>query len=161
MMSSFSNLHSAAFSTHLTHEGHHEDESTAKAIIAWQMIQEFAFLADMFITFVTEYKDLETGDFRRDLESIAIKYIKTTFIMDFLAVFPFFEVFKDQMVYDKGNSDIYNFYHLLYLFKLFRLYKAAQLLKPSYVFSAYTKIHKKYLNWMHHSSHNCGHDDEN
>ena len=69
---------------------------------------------------------------------------------------PFFEIFEDQML--KENEDgSYNFYHLLYLFRILRVYKAAQLLEPSYVFQLFKKLHQFYLKHMFYK-HNKNHD---
>ena len=107
------------------------------------MVQEYAFGIDIVIIFFTEFQD-KTGDYNRQIDKIAKNYLKTTFLIDFLAFFPFFELFRKQMVEDEFSYD-YNFYHLFYLLRLLRCYKASQLLKPSYVFKGYKKIHRAYL----------------
>ena len=106
------------------------------------------FGVDILIVFFTEIIDDKTGEKERGLKKIAFQYLKTTFLIDLLAFFPFFELFRFQMVEDKGENK-YNFYHILYLLRLLRMYKAAQLLSPNYVFAVIKSLHKAYLKMMH------------
>lgn len=154
IVSCFSNLHVAAFSG-----SHHHDIGNAHEnwVVFWQMLQEAIFGIDILIIFFTEFRDDTTGEYNRIFSSIACNYLKGHFIFDFLSFFPFFEIFRHQMVEDDGEDadTVYNFYHLLYLFRLLRIYKAAQITRPNYVFSGYKRLHKAYLDWRHHQSHDC------
>lgn len=79
----------------------------------------------------------------RQPTKIALNYLKTTFIIDLLAFFPFFDVFNAYLAHeDAGKGKTYNFYHLIYLLRLLRLYKAAELLKPNYVFGGIKQFHR-------------------
>jgi hypothetical protein len=77
---------------------------------------ESFFWIDMFLNFFSEYTDPKTHEVISDLKKIAIHYIfKSTFILDFLAVFPFYTIF--------GGSAI-----LTKLFRLVRLPRLVRLL---------------------------------
>ena len=145
VLSCFSNLHVTVFQAS---EHHDHDRILKDGVILWQIVQEYMFGIDIIIIFFTEIKDKETGDDQRLFSKIAIEYLKTTFLIDLIAFFPFFELFRFQMVEDMGKDE-YNFYHLLYLLRLLRMYKASQLLNPSYVFGVVKKLHKVYLRYMH------------
>lgn len=143
VLSTFSNLHVAAF---CANEHHDISNFLSDRVVFWQTIQEYMFGIDIVIIFFTEYKNMDTGDFEREFSKIALNYLKTTFIIDFLAFFPFFELFKEQML-ENDSTQEYDMYHLLFLFRLLRVYKASQLLKPGYVFRAYKRLHKAYIDW--------------
>ena len=49
---------------------------------------------------MTEFKDTKTGEVDRTHPAIAINYLKGAFIIDFLAFFPFFELFRKNMLDD-------------------------------------------------------------
>lgn len=57
-------------------------------------IAEILFAIDIILTFFQEYKDPQNFEFVRDPAMIALKYLKSWFIVDFIAVFPF-EIFTD------------------------------------------------------------------
>jgi hypothetical protein len=67
---------------------------------------------------LTEYKDPETYETIRSFSKIAKKYIfRGSFVVDFLAVFPFNNIFGDE------NRSTFNAAKLLRLFRLPRLVK--------------------------------------
>lgn len=122
LLSAFSNLHVAAFSTHDQEELNDIFDET---VGFWQLVQEYLFGLDILIVFFTEYKG-ELGDYRRTFSEIALNYLKTTFLIDFIAFFPFFEVVRHRMKPEhREREEYYNFYQLLFLLRLFRLYKAS------------------------------------
>ena len=128
LLSAFSNLHTAAFSTH--HDQKLNDLFD-DSLIFFQISQEFLFGVDIIVVFLTEYKDPKTGDYSRKLTAIAFNYLKSTFIIDFLAFFPFFETIRHHMIPEYHEpTEYYNFWQLLFLLRLLRLYKAAQLMQP-------------------------------
>lgn len=50
---------------------------------------EFLFLIDLFCCFTEEYMDEETFTFVSEVKTIAIHYLKSSFIFDVLAILPF------------------------------------------------------------------------
>ena len=106
-----------------------------------QLLQELMFGIDIIISFFCEFKDKETGDYIREPKRIALNYLKTTFWIDFLAFFPFFEVFGKWFKQEEKDGS-YDFYHLICLLRLLRMYKAAELLKPNYIFRGVKQLHK-------------------
>ena len=50
---------------------------------------------------------------------------------------------------------MYNYIHLLFLLRLLRLYKAAELLDPHYIFGIFRNFHGRYINYR------IRHNDEN
>ena len=104
---------------------------------------------DIAIVLFTEFKDLRTGFYCRQPGKIAANYLRTTFFIDFLAFFPFFDVISSFGESHEGDEETYDFLHLLYLLRLLRLYKAAQLLKPNYVFGGIKKLHRYVTNRMY------------
>ena len=91
VLSCFSNLHVAAFNSN-DHQKH--DEFIHDEIVFWQLLQEYLFGIDIIVIFLSEYKDMFTGDLVRTFSKIALNYLKTSLIFDLLAFFPFFEIFE-------------------------------------------------------------------
>jgi len=82
----------------------------ANTIITW--VVEGFFYADLAFNFICEYKDPDSNMPVRDLKQISIHYVSTWFIIDFVSVFPFREIFQS------GGST-----------KLFRLARMPRLIK--------------------------------
>ena len=88
------------------------------------IIMEVCFGIDIIRHFFMEFKDDEEGGQRRvrNLKSIAKRYLKGDFLVDFIAISRIFwvEIFKDSWTDDQVD--------LFYLLRLFRLYKVLFLL---------------------------------
>ena len=83
---------------------------------------EVCFGLDIIRNFLMQYEDIEENKWVRNLKLIAKRYLKGDFIVDILAIsrFPLNEIFKDSWNQDQLD--------LLYLLRLFRLYKVLFLL---------------------------------
>ena len=83
---------------------------------------EVCFGIDIVRNFLMQYEDIEENKMVRNLKLIAKRYIKGDFIVDIIAIsrFPLHEIFKDSWTQDQLD--------LLYLLRLFRLYKVLFLL---------------------------------
>ena len=79
---------------------------------------------------------------------IAKNYLRGFFIIDFLAFFPFGEVFRSQMEDSMTGDRLYSYWHLLYLFRLLRLYKAALWLDQYLIFGVIRKWHLRKIKSM-------------
>lgn len=80
--------------------------------------------------------------------------MKGTFFIDFLAFFPFYNVVSSIIGNDKlkesegKGSEMYNYIELLFLLRLLRLYKAAELLDPHYIFSMFRNFHGSWIKYL-------------
>ena len=101
VLSAFSNLHVTAFSSHDLHD---HTQMFKNGLVFWQVLQEYVFAIDIIIIFFTEFKDMNTGYYCRHPMRIALNYLRTTLIIDFLAFFPFFYVFSETVALDDGNE---------------------------------------------------------
>lgn len=101
------------------------------------------------MTFLTEYEydDGTHATFVRDPSKIAFRYLTGTFFIDLLAFFPFYEAFRAQIEEIHDGSELYNYYHLFYLCRLLRLYKAAELLEPRHIFKLFRNLHEKWVQY--------------
>ena len=72
-------------------------------VIFWQVVQEHCFAIDILVVFFSEFKDPKTGDMCRKPTKIALNYLKTTFIIDLLAFFPFFDVFNVYLAHEDAD----------------------------------------------------------
>lgn len=133
VLSAFTNMYITAFEVHAlqSHDFEHLD-----SVVIWMLIQEYSFGIDIIITFLTEYT-VYTEDHGLDkvpvrkFSKIAIRYLKSVFIVDFMAFYPFFIQFEHYFVdEEKEHLNVYTYFHLCFMFRLFRLYKAAELLDP-------------------------------
>lgn len=94
-------------------------KNTPQIVFDW--IVEAFFILDLILNFFQEYKDSETFENVRDHRKIAKKYIlKGNFFIDFIAVFPFVAIFKDNALLTK-------------LFRLFRLPRLTKLISTGRV----------------------------
>lgn len=144
VFSTFSNLHITAFETNALH-----DHNNLNGVVLWQLIQEYAFGIDIIVTFFTEYdnNDGTNASIIRDPKLIAKRYLTSYFIIDLLAFFPFYEVFRDKIEKHHDGTERYNYFHLLFLFRLLRLYKATELLDPAHIFRLIRGVHQKFVNY--------------
>lgn len=89
--------------------------------IVFDWIVEGFFICDLVFNFFQEYKDPETYENVRNHKKIAKRYIfKGWFFIDFVSVFPFVAIFKDNALLTK-------------LFRLFRLPRLTKLINTSRV----------------------------
>lgn len=76
---------------------------------------ESFFWIDILLNFFQEYKDTKTHENISDLRKIAFHYVfRSTFVLDFLAVFPFYIIFG-------GNSILTKLFRLVRLPRLVRM----------------------------------------
>jgi ABC-type uncharacterized transport system permease subunit len=61
----------------------------AKEFYVFYYIVECLFLLDILLCFITQYQDEEDNKPVREIKLIAIKYLKSGFVFDALATFPF------------------------------------------------------------------------
>ena len=85
--------------------------------VLWDLIVEYMFYLDFFLSFLQEYFDEESQQRIRDLKLIAKQYVEGWFIIDFVSIFPF-GVFFNTGVVTK-------------LFRLCRLPRLIKLIDPS------------------------------
>jgi hypothetical protein len=92
----------------------------------------------------------------REPREIAINYLKGTFIIDFLAFFPFYNVISSLMSHDpdeQNRNEMYHYINLFFLLRLLRLYKAAELLDPHYIFAIFRNFHGSYIEYRIRNNH--------
>ena len=80
---------------------------------------EYIFMFDLIYNFFIEYYPDYSGKFAkpiRDLSKIAVHYLQTTFLIDFIPLIPFHMI---ELPYNKGT--------VLYTVKLIRLKRAIEL----------------------------------
>lgn len=82
------------------------------------LIYTIIFSIDVVIQFFVEKSDTTSIEVQRNFFKVALIYIKSSFIFDVIAIFPFYHFFK--------NS--FKFCRLMYFIKLIRLYRGLQLL---------------------------------
>jgi hypothetical protein len=82
---------------------------------------------DMGFCFLQEYQDEETYTMVNNLRKIAIHYIKSSFIFDFIAIIPFEFFLNDRYGLDKDSKN--DKFRILKLFRLLRLARLGELLK--------------------------------
>ena len=68
-----------------------EQDSVVTQIFEWTV--DILFAIDIFVNFISVYEDRKTGVIILDRKKIAMNYIKSWFILDLLACFPFQLVF--------------------------------------------------------------------
>lgn len=81
---------------------------------------EIVFVLSIIKNFTTEYKPDGISKPIRDIKKIAIKYLHNGFVMDFLMVLPFYDIFGS-----KGNAK------LAYFIKIYRLVKGIRIFNVS------------------------------
>jgi len=103
-------------------------------------IMEVCFAIDIIRNFLMQYEDIEENTVVRNLKLIAKKYIKGDFIVDIIAIsrFPLNAIFKDS--WDQDQLD------LLYLLRLFRLYKVLFLLNTQKFQNLLKKLYSRRIN---------------
>lgn len=103
-------------------------------------IMEIAFLLDIIRCFFMQYEDIEEQRTVRNLKLIAKRYIKGDFLVDFLAIirFPLDKILQDSVPRDELD--------LLYLLRLFRLYKVLFLLNSQKFQGLLKKLYSRRLN---------------
>jgi hypothetical protein len=94
-------------------------------------LTEFCFLIDIALNFFIEYKSDEKLLPIRDLALIAERYLKGTFLLDFLAFTPFVPVITSSS--NAANESIsdnqpFGYLQLLFLLKLIRVKKIMNLI---------------------------------
>ena len=68
-----------------------EQDSVVTQVFEWTV--DILFAIDIFVNFISVYEDRKTGVIILDRKKIAMNYIKSWFILDLLACFPFQLVF--------------------------------------------------------------------
>ena len=103
-------------------------------------IMEVCFAIDIIRNFFMQYEDIEEQKIIRNLRLIAKRYLKGDFAVDLLAIsrFPLHEIFKDSWTQDQLD--------LLYLLRLFRLYKVLFLLNTQKFQSLLKKLYSRSIN---------------
>jgi len=96
------------------------------------VVTEVIFVVDIILIFFNEYKSQERHTPVRDIAKIAKRYLTTTFLIDFIPVIPFDIIFI--------NSES-RFVLVLHLFKVLRVRKAAEIIKPSFFSSLIKNIY--------------------
>ncbi len=82
------------------------------------VVIEVFFLFDIILNFFEEFRNEELKPVR-EIKLIALRYVRSTFIVDVLATIPF--RFFDLTDYDKNNR-------LFFILKLLRCYKLKELM---------------------------------
>lgn len=86
-------------------------------------VMESMFAIDTLLLFFTQYQDEEDNKPVRDIKSIALKHIKSDFIFDALATFPFHIVLLSRF----DDENIKDRIQLLFLLKMIRFRKMMSL----------------------------------
>ena len=104
------------------------------------IMMELCFALDIIRNFFMQYEDIEEQKTVRNFRLIAKRYIKGDFFVDLFAIsrFPLHEIFKDSWTQDQLD--------LLYLLRLFRLYKVLFLLNTQKFQSLLKSIYSRSLN---------------
>ena len=104
------------------------------------VIMEVAFAIDIIRMFFMQYEDVEEQKTIRNLKMIAKRYLKGDFIVDVLAIsrYPLQQLLQDDLTPDQLA--------LLYLLRLFRLYKVLFLLNTQQFQSLLKKLYSRSLN---------------
>jgi len=93
------------------------------------------FLVDIVINFFIEYKSDEKLLPIRDLALIAERYLKGTFLLDFLAFTPFVPVITSTMnmkFVHLTDHRKFGYLQLLFLLKIIRIKKIMELIQPRF-----------------------------
>lgn len=104
---------------------------------------DFIFLVDIVLNFLLEFVSEEKTRPVRDITKIATRYFKDTFVLDVLAIFPFYgmmEIINGPKL--ASQNEDYDYLRLCYLLKLLRLKKASELLASKF----FSKIIKQFYN---------------
>lgn len=101
---------------------------------------EVAFAIDIIRMFFMQYEDVEEQKTIRNLKLIAKRYLKGDFVVDVLAIsrLPLQKLLADDLSQDQLD--------LLYLLRLFRLYKVLFLLNTQQFQSLLKKLYSRSLN---------------
>ena len=97
--------------------------------IGWIVVDaliDLCFLADMFFNFFMAYYD-KTEDLVLDRKRIACRYLKTWFLVDFIAIIPFNYMLK-------ANRDYGSLSRLARLPRLYRLLKMTKYMLYIYIY---------------------------
>jgi hypothetical protein len=103
--------------------------------IATDISQEIFFFADIIINFFIEFKSEEKLYPIRDIAQIAERYLKGTFLIEFISFFPFIVVIQSiTTTYDQydGTPHKFGYLQLLFLLRLFRIIKIYELVRPRF-----------------------------
>ena len=104
------------------------------------IVVDAMFLIDIVVNFVSAYEDDETGLPIVNLRKIAIHYLSTWFVLDFLAVLPV-QLIEDLMA-GKGNQ-----FKLARLARLPRLYRLIRILRMIKMLRVFKRTHQ-FKEWM-------------
>ena len=91
-------------------------------LIIWILI-ECLYIIDIVCGFLTDYISEESIYPVKNIEKIALRYVKGNFIFDFIAVFPFVTIVESFSIENMNNG--YSYHKLFFLLKLTRLKKAS------------------------------------
>ncbi len=90
-------------------------------------VVEIFFVTDLVLNFFQGYRDNDTYVYVRDVKLIAKHYvIKGSFVVDFIAVFPFQQILE---AYELGWTKLFRLFRLPRLFRLIDIGRFNQLLK--------------------------------
>jgi len=100
------------------------------------------FLIDVVINFFTAYPDPVTGLLITNLKAIIKNYLKTDFLFDIIASFPFSIV--DTVFNISANGTTSNFVNLVKLPRLYRLARIVRILKIGKII----RLNPQFSNWL-------------
>lgn len=92
------------------------------------LVLDFIFFIDILINFCSAYID-QDGCLVKDRRTITINYLKSWFILDVVACFPFNFIGNNNNQGSYSTEDYNNFFRLLKMPRLYRLFRVARLLK--------------------------------
>lgn len=101
-------------------------------LIITQRVIDWIFAIDIIISFNTSYFNTEKNSFTTDRKKIAIRYLKTWFFIDLVAVIDFEWLFQVFIAYDESIGSINKvakiarFYRAIKLFRLLKMTKLAK-----------------------------------
>lgn len=114
----------------------HCDQYADDCVYIWtDLLSEFCFLIDVIINFFIEFKSEEKLQPVRDFGMIAERYLKGAFLLDVISFFPFILIIQS-ITTNVNEFDIsyqkFGYLQLLFLLKLFRIYKIYELIRPRF-----------------------------
>lgn len=84
---------------------------------------EIFFAIDFFTNFMVSYKNIEDDKMVYDHRLIATRYLKSFFIWDFIATFPFINLLQSNDNDDPTRNETLQYFMLLKLFRILKLQK--------------------------------------
>lgn len=123
-------------------------------IIFWFMI-ELLFAFDILFNFLREYRSEDSFKPIRDISKIASRYIRSQFLLDAIATFPFNFFITLAGGGTVSMKDKMNYSKFIYLLKVVRIRKASEIMKSSYLSKVVDSFYETRLRRMVKSN---GHD---